>query len=332
MEFKDYYATLGVGKDADQDQIQKAYRKLARKYHPDLNREPEAEARFKEIGEAYEVLKDPDKRQKYDRFGNAWKQSGQGRTGGPPPGFEDFVVDFGEGMGGRGFRFEGGQGFGGSGFSSFFDALFGGTGGAGGFGGPGGPGGPRRRPGPPPPARGGDVEAEIELGLPQAAAGGRHEITLSDPRTGEVQRIAVNLPQGVRPGQRIRLAGKGTGGMGGGPAGDLYLKVHVAPHPDFKLHGKDLHTTLKVAPWEAALGADAEVATLAGPVRVKVPPGTSSGRKIRLRGKGFPSKNGDAGDLFAEVSVVVPPKLSDREEELYRELAEVSDFQPRGGG
>lgn len=328
MEFKDYYATLGVDKDADQDQIQKAYRKLARKYHPDINKEPEAEARFKEIGEAYEVLKDPEKRQKYDRFGTAWKQSGQGRTGGPPPGFEDFVVDFGEGFGGRGFRFEGGgfEGAGASGFSSFFDALFGGMGGAGGFG---GPGGARRRPGPPPPSRGADVEAEIQLGLHEAAHGGRREITLSDPMTGGTQRIAVNLPQGVRPGQRIRLAGKGTSGAGGGPAGDLYLKVHVAPHPDFRLQGKDLHTTLKVAPWEAALGAEAEVATLSGPVRVKVPPGTSSGRRIRLRGKGFPSKNGDAGDLFAEVSVVVPPKLSDREAELYRELAEASDFQPR---
>jgi curved DNA-binding protein len=323
LEFKDYYATLGVDKDAGQEQIQKAYRKLARKYHPDVNKDPAAEARFKEIGEAYEVLKDPEKRKKYDRFGTAWKQAGQGRAGGPPPGFEEFVFDFGgEGFGGRGFRFEGGEGFGGSGFSSFFDALFGGMGGA---------GGARRRAGPPRPERGADVEAEIELGLEDAARGGRHELTLADPRTGETQRIAVTLPPGVRPGQRIRLAGKGGQGPGGGPPGDLYLKAQVAPHPRFRLHGRDLHTTLKVAPWEAALGADADVETLDRPVRVKVPAGTSSGRKIRLRGKGFPAKNGDAGDLLAEVSVVVPQELSERERELYRELAEVSAFRPRGG-
>ena len=322
MDFKDYYATLGVGKDATKDQIQKAYRKLARKYHPDINKEPEAEAKFKEIGEAYEVLKDAEKRKKYDQFGTAWKQAGRGTTGAPPPGWEDVVFDFGEGFGGRGFRFEGGEGFGGSGFSSFFESLFGS-----GFG---GAAGPRRRGGPAAPARGGDVEADIRLGLEEAARGGRRELTLSDPQTGGSERIAVTLPPGVRPGQRIRLAGKGGQGPGGGPAGDLFLRVQVAPDPRFRLHGRDLHTTLKVAPWEAALGADAEVATLEGPVRVKIPAGTSSGRKIRLRGKGFPSRNGDAGDLFAEVSVVVPPKLSEPEEKLFRELAEVSEFRPRG--
>ena len=323
MEFKDYYATLGVDKDADKDEIQKAYRKLARKYHPDINKEPEAEAKFKEIGEAHEVLKDPEKRKKYDQFGAAWKQSGQGRTGGPPPGWENVVFDLGGGFGGRGggFRFESGEGFGASGFSDFFEALFGGMGGRGGA--------RRRAGGPPPTARGSDVEAEIVLSLEEAARGGRRELTLTDPETGGSQRIAVTLPKGVRPGQRIRLAGKGTAGAGGGPPGDLYLKVKVAPDPRFRLQGRDLHTTLKVAPWEAALGTDAEVATLEGPVRVKVPAGTSSGRKIRLRGKGFPSKNGDAGDLFAEVSVVVPPELSAREEELFRELAEASGFRPR---
>lgn len=324
MEFKDYYATLGVDKDVDQDEIQKAYRKLARKYHPDINKDPAAEAKFKEIGEAYEVLKDPEKRKKYDQFGAAWKQAGRGATGAPPPGWEHVIFDFGEGLGGgaRGFRFEGGEGFGASGFSDFFEALFGGM---------GGPGAARRRPGGAPrAARGGDVEAEITLSLEGAAAGGRRELTLTGPQTGGSKRIAVNLPKGVRPGQRIRLSGKGAPGVGGAPAGDLYLKVRVAPDPRFRLQGKDLHTTLKVAPWEAALGADADIATLEGPVRVKVPAGTSSGRRIRLRGKGFPSKNGDAGDLFAEVAVVVPPELSAKEKELYRELAEISKFRPRG--
>lgn len=320
MDFKDYYATLGVAKDASADDIQKAYRKLARKFHPDINKSPEAETKFKEIGEAYEALKDPEKRQRYDRFGSAWRQAGQGRAGGAPPRWEDLGFDYGEGVEGGGFRFEGGSG---GDFSSFFDMLFGGGGGGPGRG---APRGARVRPRA---SRGSDVEAAITLSLEEAARGGKREITINDPASGERKTLSVTIPEGVKPGQKIRLAGKGYPGREGGDAGDLYLRLAVAPHPRFRLTGSDLHTTLRVSPWEAALGGEVEVPTLDGPVRLKVPAGTSSGRKIRLRGKGFPNRNGDAGDLLAEVAVVVPDELSERERELFEELAEASSFRPR---
>lgn len=316
MEYKDYYATLGVKKDASDDEIQKAYRKLARKYHPDVNKAPEAEAKFKEIGEAYEVLKDPDKRQKYDQYGSAWKRAQQ--TGSPPPGWEG-GFDFG------GFDFGGGGGSGD--FSSFFDMLFGGAGrragrGAGfqGFGGQGfgqGFGG------------GGDTEATIRLSLEEAVRGGKREITLQDPGTGQRKTLSVRIPEGVRAGQRIRLANQGQPGMNGGPNGDLYLKIEIDPDPRFKVEGADLHTTVSVAPWEAALGGDAEVQTLDGPVRVKIPAGSSSGRKIRLRGRGLAQAGGEKGDLLAEIRIMVPEKLSERERELFEQLAQSSSFRAR---
>lgn len=330
MEFKDYYKTLGVERGASKEEVQKAYRKLARKYHPDVSKEANAEDRFKEVSEAYEVLKDPDKRQKYDQFGSAWKQARQ--TGRPPPGFEGFHFDFGSGGGrsGGGFRFEGDPGafagMGGSGFSDFFEALFGGQGGARGRGGPrgaGGFGGTRAA------ARGADQEASISLGLEEAARGGKREIGLTDPATGGSKNLSVSVPPGVKPGSRIRLQGQGSPGPGGGPAGDLYLKVEVLPHPDLRLDGQDLHTTVPITPWEAALGGRAEVPTLNGKLTVKVPAGTSSGRRIRLEGKGFPRREGKAGDLFAELRIVVPESLSDEERELYERLAEVSSFDPR---
>jgi curved DNA-binding protein len=313
MEFKDYYTILGVARDAAQEDIQRAYRKLARKYHPDVNKEPGAEDRFKEVGEAYEVLKDPDKRAKYDRYGAAWKAAQQ--TGGtPPPGYEDVWVDLGET--GRDFSFSGTGGF-----SDFFERLFGAA--------------SRRNstqgrsqewqwvmPGE-------DREASITLTLEEAAHGGSRDITLMDPATGRAKTYTVHIPKGMRPGQRIRLAGQGGPGVGGGAAGDLYLFVELLPHATFRLDGHDLYTTLRITPWEAALGAEVMLPTLTGTVQLKVPAGSSSGRKIRLKGKGFPKAQGGAGELYAEISIVVPNRLSDEERQLFEQLAQVSQFAPR---
>lgn len=332
MDYKDYYATLGVDRKASKDEVQKAYRKLARKYHPDVNPSDEAEDKFKEITEAYEVLKDPDKRQKYDQFGSAWKQRG----GQPPPGWQNVRVDFGDG---------------GSGFSSFFDMLFNQQRGGGGrrarsaqsgdpfgginFGGQGfggqGFGGQGFDPG-----AGGfssfdtgglDQEVKLALTLEEAARGGQREISIHDPTSGRTRSFTVTLPPGVREGQKIRLAGKGLE-TGDGRAGDLFLVVELRPHDRFRLDGRDLHVELPVAPWTAALGGPASVQTLDGTLRVKVPAGSSTGRKIRLRGKGFPAKADDAGDLYAEIRIVVPDTLDETERELFEQLAEASSFEP----
>lgn len=311
MDYKDYYAALGVDRKASKDEIQKAYKKLARKLHPDVNKTPEAEARFKEVTEANEVLKNDEKRAKYDQFGSAWKQS-QG-TGGPPPGFEDIFSSFGQGGGGRGFRAEG------SGFSSFFEALFGGGGGGRqswqDMGGQAAPGA--------------DHEASISLSLEDAASGGQREITVGDPSTGRNRRLRVKVPAGVRSGQRIRLGGQGGKSQLGGAPGNLYLKVNLLSHPKFKLDGDKLRTHLEVSPAMAALGGEAEVATLNGNVRVRIPAGSSSGRKIRLRGKGYPVNAGAAGDLIAEIRVVVPSELSTEERTLYQQLADLAVDDPR---
>lgn len=309
LDFKDYYETLGVKKDASQEEIQKAYRKLARKYHPDVNKDAAAEARFKEIGEANEVLKDPEKRKKYDQFGSAWKNAQA--TGAPPPGWEGFDFNQFRG-GGGGFDFGGG---GGEGFSSFFDMLFGG-------GAPGMGGGRRRGGFPGFDQPGSDAEAPLAITLEEAVHGGQRELALSDG-SGQRKNLSVRIPAGVRAGQKIRLAGRGNPGMGSGAAGDLFLKIEIQPHPRFRVDGADLLAHLPVAPWEAALGADAEVETLDGPVRVKVPAGSSSGRKIRLRGRGLPRAGGEKGDLLAEIRIVVSDALTDRERELYEELAKL---------
>jgi len=342
VEYKDYYKTLGVERSASQQEIQRAYRKLARKLHPDISKEAGAEDRFKEVTEAYEVLKDAEKRQKYDQFGKAWKQAGGPGGGAPPPGWEQVIFGAGgPGMGGSGGRvefdfggFPGGGGFGGAGtagFSDFFEMLFGQRGAAGAAsGGPGGPGGPRggsyradwQQ-------RGNDQEARIQLTLEEAAAGGERAITLTDPQTGGQQTLQLKIPRGIRPGQKIRLSAKGAAGSGGGPPGDLYLTVDVLPHARFRLDGNDLHTTLAITPWEAALGGTAQLETLEAPVTVRIPAGSPAGRRIRLRGYGYPQAKGGKGDLFAELDVVVPPQLSDRERELFEELAKVSTFNPR---
>jgi curved DNA-binding protein len=317
---RDHYEALGVPRGANEDEIRRAYRRLARQYHPDVNKEPGAEDRFKEISEAYEVLRDPEKRAQYDRFGANWRAAqeaqragrGRGRGGGPGGGgfegfggggdFDDVRVEFGEGD-----------------IDDLLEGLFG-RGGRGGVRGRRGGGFDDFS------MRGSDQEAELELTLEEAARGGRRRLSLGDGRDFE-----VDIPRGVRDGQRIRLAGEGGAGVGGGPTGDLFLRVRIRRHPRFRLEGRDLYVDLPVTPWEAALGAEVEVETLDGKGRVKVPPGSSSGRRLRLRGQGYPDPSGGAGDLYAVVKIMVPKKLTKKERELFEQLAKVSRFDPRKG-
>ena len=300
VAFRDYYETLGVPRDASNEDIRRAYRTLARQYHPDVNKEPGAEDRFKEISEAYEVLRDEDKRRRYDRFGANWKA---GQDVSSASGFEGF-----EGFGnGGGVQFDFGEG---ADFSDFFEGMFGRRGGR--RGGAGFQGFS---------TRGSDHEGVLELTLEEAARGGKRTLSLGDGRDFE-----VNIPPGVRDGQRIRLAGEGGGGMGDGPAGDLYLRVRLKPHSRFKVNGRDLTTDLPVTPWEAALGATVDVPTLTGTAKVKVPPGSSSGRRLRLRGEGL-----GGGDLHARIRIEVPKKLTKKERELFEDLAKTSKFNPRRG-
>jgi curved DNA-binding protein len=309
--FQDYYEALEVPRTASAEDIRSAYRKLARKYHPDVNKEPGAEDRFKQISEAYEVLRDEEKRARYDQLGANWK-AGQDVSG--DSGF------------GEGFRSGDGYGdvrvdFGGGDFSDFFEGFFGSRGarqGARGAAGRAGFDGFSMR--------GGDQEAVLELTLEEAATGGKRRISLGDGRDFEVE-----IPRGVRDGQRIRLAGQGSAGAGRGPSGDLYLRVRVKRHPRFRVEGRDLYVDLPVAPWEAALGAEVPVPTLSGSVTLKVPAGSSTGRRLRLRGQGLPSPDGSSGDLYAVLAVHVPKRLTKKERELFEQLAEVSKFDPRKG-
>ncbi len=314
MEYKDYYQTLGVDKEATAADIQKAYRKLARQFHPDVNKDAGAEARFKDIGEAYEVLKDPDKRGKYDQYGAAWKQV---RTGGtPPPGWEGFQFDFGGGDSRFEFRSAGG----GSGFSSFFDMLFGGADPQG-F-----PGGGRQSTWSPP-RRGRDHEVSLPLSLENLAEGGPRTIEFLDRTNGRTRKLEVRIPKGVLPGQSIRLGGQGGKGAGG-PDGDLLLRVEALPHPVFRRRDRDLHCDVPVAPWTAALGGKVRIPTLGGTAEARLPAGSSTGRKMRLRGRGLPNPKGPAGDLLAEIQVVVPTQLTEEEKALFEQLAETSAFEP----
>jgi curved DNA-binding protein len=311
MEYKDYYKTLGVSRDASTDDIKRAYRRLARKYHPDVSTEADAERRFKEIGEAYEVLKDPQKRSAYDRLGSNWQAGEEFR---PPPGWE-------------------GHGdFSSSDFSDFFDALFGGRGGFGAgadpfeglFG---------RRPNRGSAAAGRDQSTRITVTLEEAYTGGTRDVRLQSPRAGERSRsgprnLRVRIPAGVRNGQRIRLQGQGGPGAGGGNARDLYLEVHIEPHPVFHLRGQDIHLDLPVAPWEAALGATLSVPTLGGDVEMKVPPGSQTGQRFRLRGRGLPGSK--PGDQYVTLQIVNPPVESDEAQQAFETMREALDFDPRG--
>lgn len=290
MEYKDYYKLLGVGKDAGQDEIGKAFKKLARKYHPDLNpNNPEAESRFKEINEAYEVLKDPEKRKLYDSLGPNWKD---GQNFQPPPGFENI-------------RFSSG-GFGGEGFSDFFETIFGG-----GFGGArfGGEGFSRMR------SRGRDAEVRLPLTLEEAYRGGRKTVTLQEQVRGadgmprmQQKTLEVNIPAGVKNGGKIRLSGQGSPGTGGGQPGDLLLQVEIAEHPLFRLEGVNVLYDLRLAPWEAVLGTSARIPTLDSPVDMTIPPGVSSGQKLRLAGKGL-GKGTSQGDQFVRIIIRSPREL-----------------------
>ena len=316
VEFQDYYDTLGVERSAGEDEIKRAFRKLARKYHPDVNDSEEAEEKFKRVNEAYEVLKDPEKRKLYDQLGPNW-QGGQDFT--PPPEWENVHFGFRSAGGGTTFDFGGG-------FSDFFEMLFGGGLGTAAAEGRGGSWTMPNQ----------DHEAEIAIRLEDAYRGAERTITLQghdiDP-SGQVrpsiQNLQVKIPPGVTEGSRIRLAGKGGVGMGGGPAGDLYLRVRLEPHPRFRVEGHDLEMEVAVAPWEAALGTVVEVPTIDSTVNLKIPPGSQSGQKLRLRGKGLPKNRGGQGDLYARVKIVVPKKLSAKENELFTELAKLSDFNPR---
>jgi len=294
VAFRDYYETLGVPRGATSEEIRSAYRKLARRYHPDINKDEDAEERFKEVGEAYEVLSDPEKRERYDRLGANWRQ-GDDVSG--APGFDGF-----EGARPDGVRFEFGDGA----FSDFFESLFGSA-----------RTGDIRM-------RGADQEAVVDLSLEEAAAGGPLRVSLADGRS-----FTVNVPAGVRDGQRIRVAGRGGEGIGGGSTGDLFLRVHLRPHRVFRVDGRDLHVDVPVTPWDAALGTTLQVPTLTGSAKVRLPAGSSSGRRLRLRGKGMPGRRSRHGDLYARVQIMVPDKLDERERKLFEELRTDSSFHPQ---
>ncbi len=293
MEYKDYYKILGVARDASQDEIKKAYRKLARKYHPDVSKEANAEDKFKEVGEAYEVLRDEQKRAQYDQFGSNYRH---GQSFNPPPGWDDQA------------------GFGGGNFSSFFENMFGGMGGMGG----GGMGDNFF-------ARGEDVNAKITISLEDAFNGATK--TIRRP-TGASQSgtINVKIPAGIASGKKIRLSGQGKSG-GGGKSGDLYLEVNIAPHRHFRLEDKDVYLDLPIAPWEAALGGKVTVPTLAGKISLTIPAGARSGQKMRLKGRGLPGK--EPGDEFVVLQIMVPPADSDKAKKLYQQMAEEMAFNPR---
>ncbi len=308
----DLYQALGVPRTASAAEIQRAYRQLARQYHPDVNSDPEAEERFKAIGEAYEVLSDPDKRRRYDAYGPDFRRVQEG-AGPPPRGRRARAgARSGGAAGDSGGRPDEEVWFSTGGGDVDLEDLLGGM-----FGG-------RRGWGSIP---GADQEAQLEMSIEDAYRGGRRQVTLAGP--GGARTYDVTIPVGVVDGQRIRLAGQGGQGSDGAAAGDLYLVVRIAPDRRYRVHGRDVTTTLPVTAWEAALGASVTVPTPSGDKKLTVPPGTSSGRRLRLRGQGIPNPRGKPGDLYAEVRVMVPPTLTAEERRLFEELAAASTFNPR---
>jgi curved DNA-binding protein len=321
VKFQDYYVTLGVGRSATADEIKAAFRKLARLYHPDVAKNKvSGEAKFKEINEAYEVLGDPEKRRLYDELGANWQEGANGRAasaGGRRGGTR-------QDRGGPDFEFDG------TGFSDFFESFFGG--GRGGFSG-------GRATGAAPDGevfahQGQDVEADLLVTLEEALRGALRSVTLRRPagdgRSERTDTYRVRIPPGVREGQRIRLAGQGEEGLGGGSPGDLYLRVRLARHPDFTVQAADLFCDLDLAPWEAALGVKATIPTLDGATSLRVKAGTAAGTQLRLRGLGLPREDGTRGDLFAKVRIQMPESVSDEERGLWERLARISTFKPRG--
>jgi curved DNA-binding protein len=319
VAFKNYYDVLGVAPTAGDEEIRNAFRSLARKYHPDVARnQAGAEEKFKEVNEANEVLSDPEKRRKYDELVADWNRPGRRqdpRHGG-----------FGrEPEAGPEFHFDG------TGFSDFFEQFFGSRGRpAGGFGGGWEPDAAGGHPGP---QRGQDIEGDILVTLEEVLRGSLRTLRLArrDPRTGQPasQTLQVKIPPGVREGQLIRLTGKGGDGIGGGGAGNLYLRVAFAKHPEFRVRGADLVHELALAPWEAVLGGTVNMPTLDGKVSLRIPPGTTAGRQFRLRGKGLPTHNGPRGDLYASVSIQVPTDIQPEEQVLWKQLAKTAAFNPR---
>jgi curved DNA-binding protein len=310
MEYKDYYKIMGLSRSATQDEIKRAYRKLARKYHPDVSKEKDAEAKFKELGEAYEVLQDPEKRAAYDRLGANWKAGEDFR---PPPKWDE------------GFEFKGGGFTGGGGgvFSDFFEQLFGQGGfrtseqGARGF-----------------QARGQDAHAKIYIDLEDSIRGATRNITLSAPEMdarGHVQvkqrSLNIKIPKGIKPGQHIRLSGQGDPGTGGGKAGDLLLEIAFNPHRLYRISDADIYLDLPVTPWEAALGAKIKVPTPDGSVDLKIPPNSHQGSKLRLKGRGLPAKT--PGDFFVVLQIALPSANTDRAKAVYQKMQQELNFNPR---
>jgi len=343
VRYKDYYESLGVSRGASDAEIKKAFRKLAREYHPDVAKDKKrAEEKFKEINEAYEVLGDPTKRKKYDELGANWKSGAEFR---PPPGWEHFG-------GGQGFRTTrpGAEGFefhfGGTGFSDFFEQMFG-RAGHGGFSQRGAFAEEDQA------ERGRDIEGDIMVTLEEALHGSlrsvsiRHDATCQQCHgsgttlgrvcgacagTGQIPKtetFQVKIPAGVTEGQKLRLAGRGEAGVSGGGSGDLFLRVRFARHPDFEVDGHNLIHELAVAPWEAVLGANVEVPTLTGKVSIRIPPGMQNGQKLRVRGRGLPGRDGSHGDLIVLAHVEVPAQVSESERKLWQLLASESRFHPR---
>jgi curved DNA-binding protein len=347
VRYKDYYESLGVPRTASDAEIKKAFRKLAREHHPDVAKnKKQAEEKFKEINEAYEVLGDPAKRKKYNELGANWSSGAEFR---PPGGWESFARgrgSAGQGPRGQDYDFQ----FGGTGFSDFFEQLFGSAGrrSAGGFGGRGGFAEEESAP-----ERGNDIEGDILVTLEEAMRGSvrsvsvrhgvpcehcggtgqraRHVCNVCGGK-GQVARTEtyqVKVPAGVTEGQRLRVAGRGEAGLGGGAAGDLFLRVRLAKHPDFEVQDHNLIYEAEVAPWEAVLGANISVPTLNDRVNIKIPPGTQNGQKLRVRGRGLTQRGGGNGDLIVETRIEVPKQVTDAERKLWEQLARESQFNPR---